>query len=184
METGAQAGERPRRMSVRREFKRPCERLDEAREALARSGAQFEARCRQTDYVYEVVSSAGRRRRAKLRHEHPDLWRLYVYEPSESADVDFDLFEGLGPRTKSVLDGILELIVTVEKRRELWRDGNIVFNLDDVEGRGMIVEVEVEGELTEQEAQKLHRYRSLLARLCSGADLDSNAVISATTPAR
>lgn len=162
------------RRSVRREFKATCADFNHVRVILRAHGATPERTVEQVDYVYDATTVA-RTRCVKLRHETPETWKLYVYDPNVDATaVSFDLFEDVGVNTKAILDSLLgPPLAEIAKRREIWRDGNLVFHLDEVQHRGRIVEIEAE---PEERAPKgsLETYISLIEPSCIAETAVSN----------
>ncbi len=87
------------------------------------------------------------RGRLKLRVFNPHLGRLIYYERADSAAPkrsDYLLSTTTEPRTlKAVLSAALEVRGIVKKRRMLYHVGNTRIHLDEVEGLGSFMELEV-----------------------------------------
>ena len=73
-----------------------------------------------------------------------------------------------------MLEAALGARAVVRKQRELWRKDNVIFNLDNVEGVGQILEVEVKDEDGCDIDQQLDEYRSVLGPVMGSYIVGSN----------
>lgn len=95
----------------------------------------------------EDVFFTSRAGRLKLRTLGDGTGELIHYDRPDTADPkqsDYEVYEAASPgRLRRVLAGALGETVTVRKRRELYLAGQTRIHLDEVEGLGSFVELEV-----------------------------------------
>jgi adenylate cyclase class IV len=112
-------------------------------------GATSAGRKGQVDYFFVLPEDerGPRRQRLELRTDDEGQRLIYYYDRAEpdSRSVNFVIAEVGGASARKLLEAALGVRAIVRKRRETWRKENTRFNLDEVEGAGTIVEVEVEG---------------------------------------
>ena len=115
-------------------------RQDEAiRKVLTSRGARFAGEDHQVDTYFNVSSG-----RLKLRKGNIENSLIY-YNRSDQAGPkrsDVLLVRQPDPVLKGLLTASNGVKVVVDKRREIWYDGNVKIHLDRVEGLGTFVEIE------------------------------------------
>ncbi len=163
---------------LNRELKAYCVDLEAARETLRAHGAAFVEVKEQVDHYYRLPAgddSEGTRR-LKLRVEKGTGTLIYYRERQEAGarTSQVRMSSADDPGINDVLQAALGTRAVVRKRRELWRKGNVVFNLDTVEGVGQILEVEVQAEKGCDIDAQVDEYRSLFDRYLNGYIAGSN----------
>ena len=150
---------------INREIKAFCKDFRPIRRILKKVGATFLERKEQVDYYFFLPDSAGNKgsRRLKLRVENRRSQIIYYHDKNHSGlrSVRFQLFEVSDPQIRDVLETALGVKVVVKKRREVWKKGNAIFNLDNVVGVGKIFEVEVELSDGDDQDQQIVYYQNL-----------------------
>ena len=168
---------------LNRELKAYCADFAAVREILRAREAVFVEISEQVDYYYHLPAgdvstgdiSAGTRR-LKLRVEKGTGTLIHYREHQEAGarTSRFQLWSvddlGIG----EVLEAALGARAVVRKQRELWRKDNVIFNLDNVEGVGQILEVEVKDEDGCDIDQQLDEYRSVLGPVMGSYIVGSN----------
>ncbi len=132
---------------IDRSVKAHCPDFSPVRRLLEEFGAtQVEVK-EQLDYFYHLgVTEGGKAtQRLKLRIENEEKLFLYYYDRKDRdiGATQFQLWEIGDIQMKSILDAALGVRATVRKQREVWQQGNVIFNLDTVEGVGQIFEIEI-----------------------------------------
>ena len=153
-------------MNTNREIKAYCPDFSPVRQSLTELGATFVEHTDQVDYYYNLADSpeGNSRRRLKIRIEKDAPQVIYYEEGQESGGrtSNFRIWGLNGMQTKEMLDAVLGIRAVVNKQREIWSKDNVIFNLDDVENMGRILEVEIRvGHGFDVEAQ-LKEYQELL----------------------
>lgn len=162
-------------MRLNYEIKAYCRDFRPIRRVLRGIGAEMLGRKRQVDYFFALPEPGGDQspRRLKLRTDDETPRLIYYrdrYWP-DSRVVELQMADAPDPALPKLLEAALGVRAVVRKRREVWRKGNATFNLDRVEGVGMIFEVEVHVDDSGAGAQELERYRELFGRHL-GADIE------------
>ena len=152
-------------MQTNREIKAYCPDFGPVRQALAEHGASYVENKDQVDYYYNLADTrdGNPRRRLKIRIDEEAPQVIYYEEGQElgGRTSSFRVWGLNGHETKEMLDAVLGVRAVVNKQREIWTKDNVVFNLDDVESLGQILEVEIRlGEGFNVEAQ-LKEYQEL-----------------------
>ncbi len=133
---------------LNREIKAHCPDFEPVRRILRESGAVFIEVKRQEDFFYHLPVSDNEKgnRRLKLRVEKGLRQLIYYRDRQEgrARTSSFQLCEVNAPEISDVLKAALGVRAIVRKSRELWCKGNVIFNLDTVEGVGQILEIEVQ----------------------------------------
>ena len=131
---------------LNREIKAYCPDFAPVRRTLREVGATFVEVKEQVDYYYHLPrqGDAAGTRRLKLRVEHQQGQVIYYCDRQENGarTSNFQLWEVNAAPVQEMLDAALGRRAVVRKRRELWRKGNVVFNLDVVADVGQVFEVE------------------------------------------
>ena len=134
-------------MQTNREIKAYCPDFGPVRQALAEHGASYVENKDQVDYYYNLADTpeANSRRRLKVRIDKEAPQVIYYEEGLESGGrtSSFRVWGLNGHETKEMLDAVLGVRAVVNKQREIWVKDNVIFNLDDVESVGRILEVEI-----------------------------------------
>ena len=138
-----------------REIKRYCPDFRPVRRVLRAIGAQRVGAKRQTDVYYRVPVG-----RLKLREEGGRR-SLIAYADAYSGGlraVRYRVADAQDRAIGALLAEALGVSAVVRKRREVWRKGRVLFNLDRIEGVGQVFEAEVklaEGDDGEAETERL-----------------------------
>ncbi len=173
---------------LNREIKAYCRDFEPVRAILREQSAEFVEVKEQVDYYYRLppADDSGGTRRLKLRVEPAASELIYYIEGQEDGarTSRFRIAAVDDPAMAGVLEAALGTRAVVRKRRELWRQDNVVFNLDTVEGVGQILEVEVQAEEGCDIDAQVDEYRSLLGPHLNGYISGSNEdlVAAITSP--
>ncbi len=134
-------------MQTNREIKAYCSDFAPIRQALTDLGASFVEHTEQVDYYYNLADTpeGGSRRRLKIRIDKDAPQVIYYEEGQDSGGrtSSFRVWGLNGHETKEMLDAVLGIRAVVTKKREIWNKDNVIFNLDDIESLGRILEVEI-----------------------------------------
>ena len=172
---------------LNRELKAYCADFGPVREILRAQEADFVEVKEQIDYYYHLPAgddSEGTRR-LKLRLEKGAGTLIYYRERQEAGarTSHVRMSSADDPGLKEVLESALGARAIVRKKRELWLKGNVIINLDTVEGVGQILEVEVQDEEGCDIDLQVDEYRNLLGPYLSGYISGSNEdLVAAITP--
>ena len=172
---------------LNREIKAYCPDFAPVRAILREHSAEFVEVKEQVDYYYNLPAGDDTQgtRRLKLRLEKGTATVIYYRERQESGARTSHVRMSLAddPGLKDVLESALGARAIVHKHRELWRKDNTVFNLDEVEGVGRILEVEVQYDAGRDIDTQVDEYRDLLGPHLRGYISGSNEdLVSALTP--
>lgn len=152
---------------VNLELKYFCPDFHPIRSLLKSMDAKKIAVKKQKDYFFRLPKEQTSKvpARLKLRQENGTETLVFYRRPnfSDKAATNADIVL-LSVKDKNLLPFLLHALgmkVVVEKTRELWRKGNIVFHLDIVKGVGGIFEIEVwaKPNTLAQDKIKFARYR-------------------------
>ena len=164
-------------MRLNREIKAFCPDFAPVRRALRELGAEFVVVKEQVDFFYHLPGSSddAGTRRLKLRIEGAESHVIYYYDRQENGGRTsrFQMWDVGGGQMKEVLDAALGVKTIVRKQRELWRQDNVIFNLDTVEGAGQIFEVEVQEREGRDIDAQLREFRQRLASYL-GQDIEGS----------
>ena len=137
-------------MQTNREIKAYCPDFRPVRQALTDLGASCEDQTRQVDYYYNLSDSPDENshRHLKIRVDDGSSQVIYYEEGQVSGGrtSSFRVWGLNGLETKEMLDAVLGIRAVVNKQREVWVKDNVIFNLDEVEKIGRILEVEIRRE--------------------------------------
>ena len=133
-------------VNIDRAIKAYCPDFSPIRRILRELGAKQVELKEQLDFIYNLPGTEEevRTRRLRLRIENNHKQFLYYYD-RRGGDVGaatFQIWEICDPNIQKILDTALGVRTTVKKQREVWQKGNLIFNLDTVEGIGQIFELE------------------------------------------
>jgi len=125
------------------EIKARCPDLGAMAQAAAAAGAVLEYTAGQVDTYFNVPSG-----RLKLRQIDGDGQELIYYRRPDDSAPKLSRYDRIPVAPGQSLDFILEqalgIKTMVRKRRQLWRLDNVRIHLDEVEGLGAFVELEVQ----------------------------------------
>lgn len=125
------------------EIKARCRDLDATARAAAAAGAILDSTYNQTDTYFNV--STGR---LKLRQQDGSPDELIFYRRADENSPKVSRYDRIPIMPDQKLDSILAqalgIKTVVRKRRQLWRLDNVRIHLDEVEGLGSFVELEVQ----------------------------------------
>lgn len=154
-------------MQRNREIKAYCPDFDPIRSLLSKHGASLLDETEQVDYYYNLASDtdSATQRRLKIRTDGngPPQVIYYVEGQEQGARTSSFRVWGLsGLETKDMLDAVLGIRAVVRKQRERWEKDNVVFHLDEVEGVGRVLEVEIRSQEGIDAEAQLAEYQQLL----------------------
>ncbi len=122
------------------ELKAKCNSLDRIRQVLESQGAEFKGIDHQTDTYFRIKHG-----KLKLREGNIESALIY-YERENKASPkqsNITLFPYQpGSALKEILMKSLEVLVVVNKQREIYFIENVKFHLDQVDELGSFVEIE------------------------------------------
>jgi adenylate cyclase class IV len=126
------------------EIKARCEDTSRIREILKSRDAVFKGTDYQVDTYFKTKSGRLKLREGKI--ENCLVWyeREDKKGPKKSNVVLFET--GTSPCLKDILTRSLEVLVVVDKLREIWFIDNVKFHLDIVKNLGNFVEIEATDE--------------------------------------
>jgi predicted adenylyl cyclase CyaB len=125
------------------EIKAICHDLDKIRNKLR----SYHADLRGRDHQLDTYFNAGHGR-LKLREGNIENQLIYYERPDkEGPKVSHCLLYETKPATilKSMLESAMGVRTRIEKKREIYRMGNIQVHLDEVMGLGNFIEIEAQG---------------------------------------
>lgn len=161
-----------------REIKAFCPDFGPVRQALSEHGASYLENTDQVDYYYNLADTpeGNSRRRLKIRIDKEAPQVIYYEEGQESGGrtSSFRVWGLNGHETKEMLDAVLGVRAVVNKQREIWTKDNVVFNLDDVESVGQILEVEIRMDDGFDVEAQLKEYQELFGPYLGGGIDGSN----------
>ena len=147
------------------EIKARCADPDRIRAILQSQDARFVGEDHQLD-TYFVVDEG----RLKLREGDIENSLIYYRRPNDAEPKRSDVLlykTSKDAGLKDVLEGFLDTLVVVDKRREIYFIENVKFHIDRVKDLGSFVEIEAidtDGSLSESELrEQCSRFMELLA---------------------
>jgi adenylate cyclase class IV len=156
-----------------RAIKSFCDDFEPIRKILTDLKANLVSRRDQTDYIFYVPQSPSKRLKLRCEDQKPRI--IYYYDrKSQEQDVTFKAWEVSDPVLKEVLEVVLGIRAVVQKRREVWQQGNVIFNLDQVTGLGNIFEVEFDLSQGEYDQARVAYYNDLFKDYLGPAITGSN----------
>jgi adenylate cyclase, class 2 len=113
--------------------------LEAVEKTLLAHNARFVGTDHQTDKYYNVPNGRLKIRRGNIENQ------LIFYRRNESADLKQSeiVLLPIDDKLEFVLDNILSTSVVVKKARKIFFINNAKFHLDEVEGLGRFVEIEI-----------------------------------------
>ena len=165
------------------ELKHHCPDFKKIREVLKNIGAKKCGIRKQKDYFFNLAKVKGKvQPRLKLRVENKTMTLVYYERPDFSSVqetlANVMLYPIADRKFLAFLIASLGVEAIVEKRRELWKKGNTVFNVDTVKGIGNIFEVELQtsGKITPKEKAMFKEYQKrftpYLGKVVRGSNVD------------
>ena len=164
------------------ELKYFCSDFVPVRKILKEIGAKKVGIFNQKDYFFNLPKTNSKiKPRLKLRIQKDKQTLIYYKRADFSSDKatpsEISLFAVKGNPPLPFLQKILGVKAIVFKKRELWKKGYTVFNLDEVNSIGKIFEIELTSHGNEKEEEKIFEaYRddflSLLQKIIKGSNLD------------
>jgi len=148
------------------------------RRILEEIGARKIESKRQVDYFFNLPTDKERKHsmRLKLRYESGKPKVVYYYDSAQSPKrvSQFRMYKIFDPSLKDLLEACLGTRVMVKKKREVWRKGAAVFNLDAIDGVGKVFELEIEKntEAKDEVRHYLNLLKSHLGRPIRGSNED------------
>ena len=131
------------------EFKARCDEHERIRAILRQKDARYVGNDHQIDTYFQVP-----RGRLKLREGVIENALIFYSRPdvagSKQSDVTLSRVEP-GSDIRNVLSRALDVLITVDKRREIYFVGNVKIHLDEVAGLGRFIEVEAIGSAEQKE---------------------------------
>lgn len=165
---------------VNLEIKYHCHNFLPIRKVLAEIGAKKVGIFSQKDYFFNLPSANLKvPKRLKLRIEGDKSTLIYYergnFENDKNTRADIVIFDIRDKKLLDFLRKALGVKAVVSKRRELWKKGNFVFNLDTVETVGRIFEIEMVTGGKEEE-RKFNEYKKkflpYLGKIVKTSNLD------------
>ncbi len=113
--------------------------LEAVEQTLLNKGARFVGTDFQTDKYYKIPNGRLKIRRGNIENQ------LIFYRRNESEDLKQSeiILLPIDDKLEFVLDNSLETAVVVKKARKIFFINNAKFHLDEVEGLGRFVEIEI-----------------------------------------
>lgn len=148
---------------------------------LKQIGAKKEIVKKQKDYFFNLPTNSNLAR-LKLRVEGKKQTLVYYERPDfvkgKATTADVKLYEVRDSQLLGFLTKVLGVKAIVEKKREVWRKSNTVFNIDNVKDVGGIFEIELQkkGKITALDKKQFRNYQdkllSYLGNLIKGSNVD------------
>ncbi len=169
------------------ELKYHCKDFISIRKALKEIGAKKEVIKNQKDYFFHVPENKEKiSPRLKLRIEGKKKILVYYERPNFISGKDtasiVKLYDVQDNQLLPFLEKALGVMAIVEKKRELWRKSNTIFNLDTVKSVGNIFEIELQKKdvLTEKDRVLFRSYQDkllpFLGKIIKGSNVDLVAI--------
>ena len=131
------------------EFKARCADHANVREKLKQKNARFVGTDHQVDTYFRVPHG-----RLKVREGNIENSLIFYSRPNEAAAKQSNVTMSTvppGSDLKAVLETALGILVTVDKKREIYFVDNVKIHLDEVVGLGTFLEVEAIGSAEERD---------------------------------
>ena len=148
-------------MPLNLELKASVPSIQSARESAVRCGARFQGTLHQVDTYFNVA-----RGRLKLREIGEQGAELIYYERAETASERWSNYSRVAVPDPTVLKqqlaAALGILVVVRKKRELFFLERIRIHLDEVEGLGSFLEIEIPVVDAQEASRKMQHVREWL----------------------
>jgi len=130
-------------MHINIEIKAHCQSPEKIKTLLVAKSAIFKGVDHQIDTYFKVPKGRLKLREGNIENTLIHYQRSNQAGPKQS---DVTLFQTNPPSSlKDVLKNALEILVVVDKQREIYFIDNVKFHLDEVKGLGQFVEIEAIG---------------------------------------
>jgi adenylate cyclase class IV len=152
------------KIQLNREAKYLCADFLKIREILNQINAQFVTKKQQEDYIYKIYDPLTKvnSKRIKLRIENDESCVVYVYSRrDQEVNIEFDYYEVKDRQIISIFNSLYGEALNINKVREIWSKGDVIFHLDTVEGIGNIFEIELLKSSTYSVIEELDAYKEL-----------------------
>ena len=150
------------------EIKARCNRPEQVREVLLANGAVFKGQDHQVDTYFRCPNGRLKLRQGQIENNLIHYYRNDQAGPKAS-HVRLCPTEPDAPLC-DLLAEALGVLVTIDKRREIYFIDNVKFHIDTVQGLGGFVEIEaidIEGTIGESALQKQCEHYMQLLAICS-----------------
>jgi len=127
-------------MPVNIEIKARCSEPEQIRKVLIAANADYKGTDRQTDTYFRVTNG-----RLKLREGNIENNLIFYFRPDHPGPKQSDVIlykTTAGSKLKEILTAAQDILVRVEKKREIYFIDNVKFHIDEVEDLGSFVEIE------------------------------------------
>ncbi len=154
------------------EIKARCDKPETIRQILEDSSAEFKGVDHQIDTYFKVPKG-----RLKLRQGNIENSLIFYDRPNTAGPkrADVSLFRTDTPggaQLRETLAGALDVLIVVDKQREIYFIDNVKFHLDTIEGLGHFVEVEAIDESGNLSPEKLRTQCDYYIKLFDITDAD------------
>lgn len=142
------------------EIKARCTDAGRVRTVLQERGARFAGLDHQIDTYFRVAQG-----RLKLREGNIENALIYYRRQNEDGPKTSDVLlhpTSAGSGLKELLSAALGVLVTVDKRREIFYLENVKVHIDSVEHLGEFVEIEAAGDEQADRSRLLAQCRELM----------------------
>ncbi len=156
------------------EIKARCDDPGRVRAALAARGARPAGTDHQRDTYFRAPAG-----RLKLRQGNIENALIYYRRADQTGPKESDVLlypVSNGDDLRTLLTAALGVLVSVEKRREIYYVGNVKFHIDQVDALGSFVEIEACGEPEASREALLAQCREYmeLFGICAGDLVDGS----------
>lgn len=134
------------------EIKASCSDQDTIRDVLNIKHAQFRGEDHQVDTYFKVPHGRLKLREGNIENSLIFYERENIEGPKKSEVI---LIKDPAPSLKEILSKALDIIVVVDKKREIYFIDNVKFHIDTVLGLGTFIEIEAIKEDSSKEETKL-----------------------------
>lgn len=157
--------------SVNRELKYFANDFVGIRRQLKSFGAELVEKTKQADTFYKT---SNRDYLLKLRKENGKLEVVYYYSTQNAGqrNVSFRVWPIKDEIVKDMMDAILPTVGNVDKRREVWTKGRLVFHLDTVKSVGRVFEIESRNGNKDQLEKLRKLFLPYLGKQIVGSNID------------
>ena len=121
------------------EIKARCSDHNKIREVLNTLSAVFIGKDHQIDTYFDVQLGRLKLREGNIENALIYYEREEIQRPKKSQVI---LYRDPAPPLKAILSKAMDVLVIVDKQREIYFIGNVKFNLDTLQSLGSFVEIE------------------------------------------
>ena len=137
------------------EIKAKLDNQDKIREILKSRGADFKGIDHQIDTYFKVNFGKLKLREGKIENYLIYYQRENKRGPKQSNIILFEVSPGSS--LKEILTESLEILVVVDKKREIYFIGNVKFHIDTVDNLGTFLEIEAIDKSGKMDKKKLFK---------------------------